>query len=164
MEDGYASGASCESHDSSSADEEKTLKKRKTSTSIRKWHERNTTLLIDLLEERPSLCDMFDCEYTKCEVREVAYKEIAENLEENWILSEIKSKINNLQAQLGRELKKTKKTKSGQSRDEVYRSTWAHWDRMEFLAPQLKPESTADTIALQDKDFDKNIQIKRDKR
>ena len=26
MEDGYASGASCESHNSSSADEEKTLK------------------------------------------------------------------------------------------------------------------------------------------
>ena len=28
---------------------------------------------------------------------------------------------------------------------------------MQFLEPQLKPESTADTIALQDKDFDKNI-------
>ena len=60
MEHGYALGASCESHDSSSADEEKTLKKRKTSTSIKKWNERNTTLLIDLLEERPSLWYMFD--------------------------------------------------------------------------------------------------------
>ena len=64
------------------------------------------TLLIDLLEERPSLWDMFDSEYTKREVREVAYKEIAEKLGENWTLSEIKSKINNLRAQLGRELKK----------------------------------------------------------
>ena len=73
MEHGYASGASCESHDSSSADEEKTLKKRKTSTSIKKWNERNTTLLIDLLEERPSLWYMFDSEYTKREVREVAH-------------------------------------------------------------------------------------------
>ena len=51
---------------------------------------------------------------------------------------EIKSKINNLRAQVGRELKKTKKTESGQSRDEV-------------------SGTTADTIALQDKDFDKNI-------
>ena len=101
---------------------------------------------------------MFDSEYTKCKVREVAYKEIAEKLGENWTLSEIKSKINNLRAQLGRELKKTKKTKSGKSRDEVYRSTWGHWDRMQFLVPQLKPGSTADTIALPDKDFDKNIQ------
>ena len=96
------------------------LKKRKTS---KKWNERNTTLLIDLLKERPSLWDMFDSEYTKREVCEVAYKEIEEELEENWTLHEIKnwrfreiknwrfreikSKINNLRAQLGRELKKT---------------------------------------------------------
>ena len=88
--------------------------KRKASTSIKKWNERNTTLLIDLLEEGPSLWDMFDSEYTKREVRELAYKEIAEKLGENWTLSEIKSKINNLRAQLGREIKKTKKTKIGQ--------------------------------------------------
>ena len=72
MEDGYASGASCESHDSSSADEEKTLKKRKTSLSIKKWNERNMTLFIDLLEKRPSLWDIIDNEYSKREVREGA--------------------------------------------------------------------------------------------
>ena len=83
MEHGYASGVSCEPHDSSSTDEEKTLKKRKTSTSIKKWNERNTTLLIDWLEKRPSLWDMFDREYRKREVREVAYEEIAEKLGEN---------------------------------------------------------------------------------
>ena len=116
MEDEYDLGAFCESHDSSSADEDKTLKKRKTSTSIKKWNERNRTLLIGLLEERPSLWDMFDSEYMKREVREVAYKEIVEKLEENWTLSKIKSNINNLLEQLGRELKKTKKTKSGQSK------------------------------------------------
>ena len=66
---------------------------------------------------------MFDSEYTKCKVRDVAYKEIVEKLGENWTSSVIKSKINNLRAQLGRELKKTKKIKSGQSRDEVYMST-----------------------------------------
>ena len=84
MEDGYASGVShenvSESHDSSSADKEKTLKKKKTSKSIKKWNERNTTLLIDLLVKRPSLWDMFDSEYTKRKVHNVAYKEIAEKL------------------------------------------------------------------------------------
>ena len=100
MEDGYALGASCESHDSSSTDKEKTLKNRKTSTSIKKWNQRKTTLLTDSLEERPSLWDMFDSEYTKREVYEVAYKEIAKELGEYWTLSEIKSKINNLQVQL----------------------------------------------------------------
>ena len=158
MEDEYDSGTSCECHDSLSADEENTLKKRKASTSIKKWNERNTALLIYLLEERPSLWDMFGSEYTKRKVREVAYKEIAEKLGENWTLSEIKGKINNLRAQIVRELKKTKKTKSGESRDEEYRSTWAHWEKMQFLVPQLKLGSTADTIALQDKDFDKKIQ------
>ena len=68
------------------------------------------------------------------------------------------SKINNLRAQLGRELKMAKKTKIGQSRDEVCRSNCPHWDRMQFLVRQLKQGSTTDTIALQDKDFDKNIQ------
>ena len=62
MEDGYDSGVPCEYHDSSSADEEKTLKNRKTSTSIKKWNKSNTTLLTDLLDERPSLWDMFDNE------------------------------------------------------------------------------------------------------
>ena len=68
MKDRYALGASCESHDFSSAVEEKTLKKRKTSTSTKKWNEGNTTLLIDLLKERPSLWDMLDSKYTKHEV------------------------------------------------------------------------------------------------
>ena len=89
--------------------------------------------MIDLLEKRPSLWDMFDTKYTKREVLEIAYKEIAELLEENWTLSEINNKINNLQAQLGRKPRKTKKIKSGQFRDEVHRSTWALWDRMQFL-------------------------------
>ena len=76
MKDGYASRASCESHDSSSADEEKTLKKRKTSTSIKNYNERNTTLLTDLLEESPSLWNMFDSEYMKREGREELTKKL----------------------------------------------------------------------------------------
>ena len=47
MEDRYAF---CKSPASSSADEEKAVKKTRTS-SIKKWNERNTTLLINLLKE-----------------------------------------------------------------------------------------------------------------
>ena len=71
MEDWYTSDASCECHDSLSADEERTSKKRKILASIKKWIERNTTLLIDLLEERSLLWDKLDSEYMKREVREV---------------------------------------------------------------------------------------------
>ena len=46
---------------------------------------------------------MLDSKYKKREVREVAYKEIAKKLGENWTLSETKSKIEqNLRAQIER--------------------------------------------------------------
>ena len=47
-----------------------------------------------------------------------AYKEIAETLERE--VGEIKTKINNLRAQLGQEIGKVKKTKSGQATKELY--------------------------------------------
>ena len=115
----------------------------------KKWNEKNTTALIDLLEERICRWDIFGDEYTKHEVRELAYKEIAENLHSIWTVPEIKTKINNLRAQLGRELKKAKKTKNGQSTDDSYKSSWCHWERMQFLVPQMKSGTTGDTIDLQ---------------
>ena len=117
--------------------------------SNKKWNDKNTTSLIDLLEERICLLDMSDDEYTKRKVRELAYKEIAENLHSIWTVPEIKTKINNLRAQLGRELKKAKKTKSGQSTDDSYKSSWCHWEIMQFLVPQMKSGTTKDTIDLE---------------
>ena len=46
-----------------------------------KWNEENVTALIDLIEERPCLWNIFDSQYTKHEKRDSAYKEIAEMLE-----------------------------------------------------------------------------------
>ena len=43
--------------------------------------------MINLLEERPLLWDMFDSEYKKRKVSEIAYGEIVEKLQENWTLS-----------------------------------------------------------------------------
>ena len=83
-----------------------------------KWNEENVTALIDLLEERPCLWNIFDSQYTKREKRDSAYKEIAETLERE--VGEIKTKINNLRAQLGREIGKVKKTKSGQATNKLY--------------------------------------------
>ena len=78
----------------SSCDEKHEKRKRKG-----KWNEKNVTALIDLLEERP--WNIFDNQYTKREKRDCAYKEIAETLERE--VGEIKTKINNLRAQLGRD-------------------------------------------------------------
>ena len=67
----------------------------------KKWkrNEENVTALIDLLEERPCLWNIFDSQYMKREKHDSAYKEIAETLEQE--VGETKTKINNLHAQLG---------------------------------------------------------------
>ena len=119
-----------------SCDEKHEKRKRKG-----KW---NVTALIDLLEERPCLWNIFDSQYTKREKRDSAYKEIAETLERE--VGEIKTKINNLRAQLGREIGKVKKTKSGQATNELYQPLWINWERLQFLANQMQSGGTRDTI------------------
>ena len=97
------------------------------------WTDEEISLLIDMLEEKPCLWDVFDKEYMKRDVKEIAYTEIASSLDTN--SESIKAKINGLRAQLGRELAKVNKTKSGQSTDELYASSWIHYDDLSFLLP-----------------------------
>ena len=107
-----------------------------------KWNEENATALIDLLE-RPCLWNIFDSQYMKHEKCDSAYKEIAETLERE--VGEIKTKINNLRAQLGQEIGKVKKTRSGQATNELYQPSWIHWERLQFLANQMQSGGTRDT-------------------
>ena len=74
-----------------------------------------------MLEENPCLWDVFHKDYSKRDVKEIAYKSIATAFNTN--ISSVKTKINGLRAQLGREKAKETKTKSGQSTDELYVST-----------------------------------------
>ena len=64
------------------------------------WTDEEISLLIDMLEEKLCLWDVFDQEYTKRDVKEIAYTEIASSLNTN--IESIKAKINGLRAQLGR--------------------------------------------------------------
>ena len=41
---------------------------------------------------------------------------------------------------------KVAKTKSGQSADDLYKSNWAYWDRLQFLQPVMKPGKSRDTL------------------
>ena len=75
--------------------------------------------------------------------RDSPYKEIAETLEREE--AEIKTKINNFHAQLGREIGKVKNAKSGQATNELYQPLWIHWDRLHFLANQMQSGGTRDT-------------------
>ena len=74
-----------------------------------------------MLKEKPCLWDVFDKEYMKRDVKEIAYTEIAGSLDTNF--ESIKAKVNGLRARLGGEVVKVNKTKSGQSTDELYASS-----------------------------------------
>ena len=63
---------------------------------------------IESLKEREYLWNVFCKEYSKRDVREKAYSDIA-------VILEKQVKINGLRAQLGREINKETKTKSEQS-------------------------------------------------
>ena len=60
--------------------------------------------MIELLEEKPCLWDIFSSKYTKREVKERAYTELAEHVDSSSAI--VKAKINALRAQLGREIAK----------------------------------------------------------
>ena len=99
------------------------------------WTDEEIYLLIDWLEEKSCLWDVFDKEYTKRDVKEIAYTEIASSLDTS--IESIKVKINGLRAQLGREVTKVNKTKSRQSTDELYASIWIHYDRLWLCYPGI---------------------------
>ena len=83
---------------------------------------------------------------SKRDKREVAYSEVSGKLDIT--VADVKTKINNLRAQLGREINKVKKTKSGQSTDELYKSSWLYFQRLQFLVPQMQPAPRRDTLEL----------------
>ena len=53
-------------------------------------------------------------------------------------IESINAKIKVLRAQLGSEVAKVNKTKSGQSTGELYASSWILYDRLSFLLPVIK--------------------------
>ena len=103
-----------------------------------------TSLLIDRPEANPCLWDIYLTDYSKCDLKEIAYTEIATCLDA--YITSIKAKINSLRTQLGREMAKEKSTKSGQSTDELYASKWIHYDKLNFLIPVFGASKSRDTL------------------
>ena len=94
-------------------------------------------------EEKSCLWDVFDKEYTKRDFKEIAYTKIASSLDTN--VESIKAKINGLRAQFGREVAEVNKTKSGQSTDELYLSSWIHYNCLSFPLRVIKSSKSRDT-------------------
>ena len=103
--------------------------------SAKDWMDDEISLLIDLLESSPCLWDIHHNDYSKRDLKEIAYSDIAESFDTN--IASIKTKINSLRTQFGKELTKERSTKSWQSTDELYSSNWTHFDKFAFLTPVL---------------------------
>ena len=123
------------------------------------WTDEEMSLLIDILEVKPCLWDVFDKEYTKRDVKEIAYTEIASPLDTN--IESIKAKINGSRDQLGREVAKVNKTKSRQSTDEFYASSWIHFDRLSFLLPVIKSSQSRDTLKRKNEEENEEVEETR---
>ena len=128
--------------DSKKAKEEKRRLKEK-----KEWTDEEVGDFIDMLEQNPCLWDVYDKTYSKRDVRELAYTALAERFETS--VPSIKTKINGLRAQLGREMANEKYTKSGQSTDELYRCSWIHLDRLQFMRPVIGASKSRDTMTVQ---------------
>ena len=61
-------------------------------------------------------------------------------------VNKIKAKLLKLRSQLGREINKTSKTKSGQGTDELYKPTWVYWEKIQFLRPVMQPRKSRDSL------------------
>ena len=124
--------------------EKKKGKKDPKAKSAKEWTDDETSLLIDMLSANPCLWDIYHTDYSKCDLKEIAYTEIATSLDAN--ITSIKAKINSLRRQLGREIAKEKSSKSGQSTYELYASKWIHYDKLNFLIPVFGASKSRDTL------------------
>lgn len=108
------------------------------------WSDDELVTFIEMLEDNPCLWDIFHSDYSKRDIKEIAYSTIADVFETN--INSVKAKINGLRAQLGREKAKETKTKSGQGTDELYESTWVHYKQLSFLLPVIGGSKSKETI------------------
>ena len=111
---------------------------------VKKWSNSDISLLIELLEETACLWNVYDKSYHLKDVRERDLNEMSECLDAS--PADIKTKILTLRSQLGREITKVNRTKSGQSTDQLYKSTWIYWDSLQFLRPVLQPGKSRDSL------------------
>ena len=111
-----------------------------------RWDDEMVDKLIDLYETRPCLWDIADPTYSKRNVKEKALSEIKEQL--GMEITAIKAKWNSLGAQHGSELAKENKTKSGQSTDDLYESSWQYMEMMRFVEQVKKTAQSTSTLKL----------------
>ena len=103
---------------------------------VKDWKGDEVSMLIELLEERSSLWDVFNKDYLKRKVKIRAVFVFGCNI------TSAKGKIYGLRAHYGCEIAKVNKTKSGESTDELYVSMQS----LAFLQPVMKSSSSKNSL------------------
>ena len=101
--------------------EQKKGKKDSKAKAAKEWNDDELTLLIDMLESKPCLWDIYHPDYLKRDMKEIGYSEIATAL--NMTNSSGKMKINSLRAQLGQEITKKKQPRAVRVRTSYTKAT-----------------------------------------
>ena len=57
-----------------------------------------------------------------------------------------KTKITSLRTQIGREINKVRKKKSGQAATDNYESNWVFWEKLQFLIPVMQAGKSRDNL------------------
>ncbi|KAH7977954.1 hypothetical protein HPB49_004037 [Dermacentor silvarum] len=96
--------------------------------------------LIALVEERPCLWNSKDIHYHNRHVKEMAMREITEQLGAGFTESMVKSKWANLRSQFQREVRKIKDSAQGGHPLDRYVPKWAHYQQLQFLRQDDTPE------------------------
>ena len=123
----------------------------------KKWTVDEVQDLIELLEEKPCLWNSFSNEYTKKEVKERAYRELAEHFGSSSAI--VKTKINASRKQLGREMAKESKAKSGEATGEKYVSKLMFYEQLKFLRPVMTTTKIRDSISTHSNDLDDPVSL-----
>ena len=97
-----------------------------------------------MLQTNPCSWDVYHTDYINHGIKQIANTEMATSLDTN--IASIKTNINGLRAQLGREMVKDKSTKIGQSTDKPYSSNWIHYDKLPFLVPVIETSESRDIL------------------
>ena len=99
-----------------------------------------------MYEENPCLWDALHKDYTKGNVNEITYSNLAVVFHTE--IDSIKTIINGLRAQLGCKLAKESKTKSEQRTDVMYSRIWVHYGHLVFLLPVMRAAENKDALKL----------------
>ena len=67
-------------------------------------------------------------------------------LKMNLEVPEVLRKVHNLRNQFNKKLQKVKKKRSGQGVADCYKSSWAFYDSLKFLAGTLAPKNAVDSM------------------